>query len=64
MATILPFVVRPRATKSVSDRQGRGTIIIFPGVRYEQTRGGTERNDHDRPATVEGGSRKGRRKVR
>jgi hypothetical protein len=62
MATILPFVVRPRATKSASERQG--TIIIFPGVRYEKTRASTERRDHDRPATVGGGSRKGRRKAR
>ena len=33
MATILPFAVRPTATRP--GRTGDAAIIIFPGVRYE-----------------------------
>ena len=33
MATILPFVVRPRPV--LSGHKGDAAIIIFPGVRYE-----------------------------
>ncbi|MEX4007432.1 hypothetical protein [Neoaquamicrobium sediminum] len=64
MATILPFVVRPRATAPAPDRQGHSTIIIFPGIRYEKARESIERDGHETPATVDGGSRKGKRKAR
>jgi hypothetical protein len=64
MATIIPFAVRSRATKSVSERPEHATIIIFPGVRYEKTRPGAEADDQGRPSAVERGSGKGRRKAR
>lgn len=65
MATILPFVVRPRSAAPASDRLDRGVIIIFPGVRYEKARNVPERDDHDdQPATADGGRRKGKRKAR
>jgi len=36
MATIIPFVIRPRPTLPVSSPKRAATIIIFPGVRYER----------------------------
>lgn len=33
MATILPFAIRPTATRP--SQTGEAAIIIFPGVRYE-----------------------------
>lgn len=35
MATILPFVIRPRALSPAPAPGCAATIIIFPGVRYE-----------------------------
>ncbi len=63
MATILPFVVRPRLATPVSSRTERGMIIFFPGVRYEKTLSAPERDD-DRPAAADGARRKGKRKAR
>lgn len=36
MATIIPFIIRPRQCPPAQARQGDATIIIFPGIRYEQ----------------------------
>jgi hypothetical protein len=38
MATILPFVIPPRATPAAHSDGGCAEIVIFPGVRYETAR--------------------------
>lgn len=38
MATILPFVVRPRTPSTRRPADSVAAIVIFPGVRYEARR--------------------------
>lgn len=35
MATILPFVIRPKAPGAPRLAAGESSVVIFPGVRYE-----------------------------
>lgn len=55
MATILPFVIRPKASSTrlpVSD----AAIVIFPGVRYEPSQ--VDRSDERRKAASTARKRK------
>jgi hypothetical protein len=54
MATILPFVVRPRTPSTRRPADSVAAIVIFPGVRYEARRddhqaGGSEGRPGDTP---------------
>lgn len=55
MATIVPFVIRPRAAMPAPE--GSATIIIFPGVRYEHPTG----DDKTASPKVASGGRRGRK---
>lgn len=57
MATILPFVIRPRPRARKPPPDGIAAIIIFPGVRYEHR---DETGRHDPPHAASG-ERRGRR---
>lgn len=64
MATILPFVVRPRASTTARAGEGDAAIVIFPGVRYEAPVGDCEGGGRDDRPTAENPRRKGKRKTR
>jgi len=53
MATILPFVIRPRPLARKPAPGEGATIVIFPGVRYEH-RG-------EPPSRAASGERRGRK---
>jgi len=58
MATIVPFVIRPRAFSPAPAPGCAATIIIFPGVRYEHPQdGGTTKT----PPSVASNGRRGRK---
>lgn len=56
MATIVPFVIRPRAAMPAPE--GSATIIIFPGVRYEYRQDGDTAST---PPQAAGVGRRGRK---
>lgn len=55
MATIVPFVIRPRPALPVGAPKRAATIIIFPGVRYEREQ---ERKGKTPSDAAAGGGRK------
>ena len=61
MATILPFVVRPRAFRQNPVPDCGATVIIFPGVRYEHRQGA---GAVDPPRAASGGRRGRKNKTR
>jgi len=61
MATILPFVVRPRGPAPARAEGHAATIIIFPGVRYESVGEGGRQNP---PEAADGARRRRKGKAR
>lgn len=55
MATIVPFVIRPRPAAPACSPRQTATVIIFPGVRYEHSQ---DREAKTSPGVASNGGRK------